>query len=139
MTKVRVVFDTNVLISAILGSQSPARFLLDEVRFKHILLHSIDTLSELKTKLQSPKFDAYVSSSQRDTFFSFIVTSSKIVRIKTRFTLCRDPKDDKFLEVAYNGKANYIVTGDKDLLALHPFGDIRIIQINEMIEHLQEN
>jgi len=49
------------------------------------------------------------------------------VEIKTRIRACRDPKDDKFLEVAVDGRADAIVTGDHDLLELHPFHGIAIL------------
>ncbi len=47
---------------------------------------------------------------------------------------CRDPKDDKFLEVAINGNATYIITGDKDLLELHPFRGVDIITATQFLE-----
>lgn len=47
--------------------------------------------------------------------------------ITTHVTVCRDPKDDKFLEVAVNGAATYIITGDNDLPVLHPFRGIPIV------------
>ena len=49
------------------------------------------------------------------------------IEIVERVTACRDPDDDMFLEVAVNGRATHIVTGDKDLLALHPFRGIPIL------------
>ncbi|MEB3122318.1 MAG: putative toxin-antitoxin system toxin component, PIN family [Snowella sp.] len=50
-----------------------------------------------------------------------------------RIDLCRDEKDNKFLEVAINGKADYLITGDNDLLVLRPFKDVKIMTINEFL------
>ena len=58
------------------------------------------------------------------------------VPIIERVQACRDPKDDKFLELAVNGEAEYIITGDKDLLVLHPFNNTKILSTKEFIETL---
>jgi predicted nucleic acid-binding protein len=50
-----------------------------------------------------------------------------------RIDLCRDEKDNKFLEVAINGKADYLITGDNDLLVLRPFQDVKIMTVNEFL------
>jgi predicted nucleic acid-binding protein len=50
-----------------------------------------------------------------------------VVPITTSVKECRDPKDDKFLELAISGGASYIVSGDADLLTLHPFRGIAVI------------
>jgi hypothetical protein len=52
------------------------------------------------------------------------------VEIEESINICRDPKDDKFLELAFSGKADFIVTGDQDLLVLNPFRNIEIITAN---------
>jgi putative PIN family toxin of toxin-antitoxin system len=55
------------------------------------------------------------------------------VEVNTQVTVCRDPKDDKFLSLAVSGGATYIVTGDKDLLALDPFQGIRILTPSDFL------
>lgn len=55
------------------------------------------------------------------------------VEIIQSFSVCRDPKDDKFLELAVNGNADYIVTGDRDLLVLNPFQNIAILSVSEFL------
>jgi len=54
-------------------------------------------------------------------------------QILERVDLCRDEKDNKFLEVAINGKADYLITGDNDLLVLRPFQDVKIMTVNEFL------
>ncbi|MCA6518021.1 MAG: putative toxin-antitoxin system toxin component, PIN family [Pseudanabaena sp. M110S1SP2A07QC] len=60
--------------------------------------------------------------------FGFYVLSKAYSAIAFRY-----PKDDKFLELAVNGKADYLITGDKDLLVLHPFRDIEIINPSDFL------
>ena len=125
--KERVVIDTNALISRLLLPASvPAeavRKAVDEAQ----VLASDATIMELADVLGRPKFDPYLTIEERQEFlrlFGRIAERIPIVRI---VLACRDPKDDKFLELAVNGGAHLIVTGDADLLALHPFRSIDII------------
>ncbi len=79
------------------------------------------------------KFDAYVSRALRLEFFKTFVLRSEMVITTTQITDCRDQKDNKFLELAIDGNANYIVTGDKDLLILNPFQNIPILTAREFL------
>lgn len=85
------------------------------------------TLYELADVLARPKFDAYVSIDDRKEFVLRTAALCERVVCLRRIEACRDPKDDKFLEVAVNGSADFIVTGDADLLSLHPFLGIAIV------------
>jgi uncharacterized protein len=123
----RVVFDTNVLISALLFEDSiPARAFFGVLR-KGTVLVSLDTLQELQSVLKRKKFDKYVTVEERDVFVTLLTTTTTLVEIDERIQASQDRKDDKFLEVAVNGVASYIVTGDPDLLVLHPFRSIAIV------------
>ena len=64
---------------------------------------------------------------------NILVRIGEFIEPKIEITECRDPKDNKFLELAVAGKADCIVTGDKDLLELHPFRNIRIITPKEFL------
>ena len=99
------------------------------------LLVSDDTLEELATVLSRTKFDRYVSLEDRKTFILLLGRISERVTIIRRIQACRDPKDDKFLELAVNGVADLIISGDEDLLTLHPFMDISILS---PADYLQE-
>lgn len=74
-----------------------------------------------------PKFDRYISVEIRRSFVEEIKSLSMEVEITENVKLCRDPKDDKYLELALSGKADCIITGDQDLLTLNPFENIPII------------
>lgn len=123
----RVVLDTNVLISGLLSTTSTPARAVEHAISSSQLLASTDTLRELMTKLLSPKFDRYVPRERRDTLLLRLAPLMEIVEVVQRVQTCRDPDDDKFLEVAINGRADVIVSGDGDLLDLNPFSGIAIL------------
>ncbi|WRH68052.1 MAG: putative toxin-antitoxin system toxin component, PIN family [Planktothrix sp. GU0601_MAG3] len=133
MDKLRFVIDTNVLVSSILIASSPSDRALKKVRSLGDILFAETTFQELQEILNRPKFDRYVSFNIRLQFLAKIKLESEEVTIIENIKICRDEKDDKFLEVAVNGNANYLITGDKDLLVLNPFRDINIIAVNEFL------
>jgi putative PIN family toxin of toxin-antitoxin system len=123
----RIVVDTNVLVSRLIVPGSiPARA-FDIASQQGRLLVSNATLEELQRVLSKRKFEHYVTLGQRKHFLQLLSNSVEIVDINAKITACRDPKDDKFLELAVNGLADLIVSGDQDLLVLHPFMHIAII------------
>lgn len=123
----RVVVDTNALVSRLLLPDSVAgravRGIVDEAR----LLLSDPLLEELARVLARPKFDRYVTLEERQDFIRLLVRIAEPVPILRRVRACRDPGDDLVLELAVNGRADLVVTGDADLLALDPFAGIPII------------
>ena len=123
----RVVLDTNVLISGALSSTSTPALALEKAISDGQLLASTATLRELVEKLLSVKFDPYVSREKRDALILRLAPLVEIVEVVQTIRASRDPKDDKFLEVAVNGRADVVVTGDGDLLELNPFRGIAIV------------
>ena len=86
------------------------------------------TLNELADVLARPKFDPYVTLQERQEFIRLLGTDrGNGADCLSAIHECRDPKDNKFLEVAVNGEAEMIITGDEDLLVLDPFREIRIV------------
>ena len=123
----RIVADTNAFISRLLVPDSlPGRAVRKMVDTAQLLV-SEATLTELADVLSRAKFDAYVSIEDRQEFFRRLGRVAEVVPITYIVHACRDPKDDKFLELAVNGNADLIVTGDDDLLVLNPFRGIPII------------
>ena len=123
----RAVIDTNVLVSqAIRPSSIPARA-VDKAASSARLLFSAVTWAELEEVLSRRKFDAYIDSVARENFLQDLRAIALIVAASASIRACRDPRDDKFLEVAVHGHADVIVTGDDDLLELHPFRGIAIL------------
>jgi putative PIN family toxin of toxin-antitoxin system len=124
---VRIVADTNVFVSYLLLRRSIPAEAVDRTLSREQILVSDDTMRELSEVLARPKFDKYVSLGERDSFVAMIKETAVWVPIIRRIRACRDPRDDKFLELAINGSADAILTGDEDLLDLHPFQGIAIL------------
>ena len=124
----RFVLDTNTLVSAALFPNGTPGRALDKAISEGLLVISARTLAEFIEVLYRGKFDKYLSDARRKEFVDSIETVSYEVEIRETITACRDPSDDKFLEVAVNGHARVIVTGDVDLLVLNPFRNVRIVQ-----------
>ena len=83
--------------------------------------------------MEKAKFDRYANPASRREFVAFVYANVQFVTIERTIRACRDPNDDKFLEVAVNGRANTLVTGDDDLLALDPFEGISIITATDYL------
>lgn len=127
------VFDTNTLISRLLSPSGVPAKAVDHALASGVLLVSKDTMNELARVLDRPKFDPYVSREDRRRFITLLGGVSRIVPIARKVHVCRDPKDDIFLDVALNGEAKAIITGDEDLLELDPFHGVRIVKPAEFL------
>ena len=123
----RWVLDTNVLISRLLCPTGVAAKAVDHALARGVLLVSEATLEELVRVLNRPKFDAYVTGEERRRFVEVLGGVARIIPIVRVIRACRDPKDDQFLDVALNGEATAIISGDRDLLVMDPFHGVRII------------
>ena len=97
--------------------------IVDEAR----LLVSEATLEELADVLARAKFDSYITVGDRQEFLRLLDRIAVMVPVIHTIRACRDARDDKFLELAVNGEASLIITGDADLLDLDPFQGIPII------------
>lgn len=122
----RWVVDTNVLVSRLLAPRGVAAQALDKALQTGVLLMSEATLQELADVLARPRFDPYLSRQDRQRFFSLLAGVSRRIEITQHVQACRDPKDDKFLDLALCGQAHGLLSGDQDLLALHPFHGVPI-------------
>jgi uncharacterized protein len=127
MTRERVVIDTNVLISSLfLTTSTPARA-VEKAVTKAQLVATTETLREVIERLLLPKFDRYVRRERREALLQRVASLVEIVEVLQHIRASRDPKDDKFLDAAVNGRADVIVTGDNDLLDLNPYRGIAIV------------
>jgi putative PIN family toxin of toxin-antitoxin system len=123
----RFVIDTNVLVSAALFADSTPHRALVKARAEAILLASEETIAEFRAVLLLDKFDKYVARALREGVIEEYTRQCAVIPIHSRIRICRDPRDDKFIEAAVHGLAHAVVTGDRDLLALDPFQGIRIL------------
>lgn len=127
MVRERVVIDTNVLISGLFSTTSTPAVAVEKAVTKALLIATTETLRELIERLLLPKFDRYVSRERREALLQRVASIVEIIEVLQHVHASRDPKDDKFLEAAVNGRANVLVTGDRDLLDLNPFRGIAIV------------
>ncbi len=131
--RLRIVVDTNALVSRLLLPDSVACKAVEKAISEGSLLVSEATLEELADVLNRKKFDPYVTLKDRKIFIRLLGRISEQVASGRRIQACRDPRDDKFLEVAVNGGANSIISGDKDLLVLNPFMGIPILSPSDYL------
>jgi putative PIN family toxin of toxin-antitoxin system len=132
--KKRFVFDTNVIVSALLIKRSVARRAFDKAREAGDFLLSFEVIEELYDVLGRPAFDRYIDEEDRLQFLTILVKESMLVEIEERISECRDPNDDKFLALAVSGKADFIISGDEDLQVLNPFRKIAIVSPRKFLE-----
>ncbi len=123
----RCVFDANVAVSALLFEHSKPGQAFRLALEHHVILISLPVLTELIEVLGRKKFERYILPQERDRFIESLVREARLVEITEEIRVCRDPKDDKYLELAVNGAATCLISGDEDLLALHPFRGISIL------------
>lgn len=136
--ELRFVFDTNVIVSAALLKQSVARQTFDKAVEQGKLLVSQATIDEVNEVLRRKGFDKYVREEERIEFVTALVKDAILVEITEKVSECRDPKDNKFLELAVCGNAACIVSGDNDLLSLHPFRGIPIVTPRQFLDDAWE-
>ncbi len=130
----RIVADTNCLISRLLLLKSTPGHAVRRAVDQGILLVSEATMNELADVLARPKFDRYISLEDRQQFLRLVGRIAEFVPSVYAIRECRDPQDDKFLEVALNGKADLILTGDADLRSLNPWRGIAILSPAEYLK-----
>ncbi|MEB3211227.1 MAG: putative toxin-antitoxin system toxin component, PIN family [Leptolyngbyaceae bacterium] len=130
----RFVFDTNTLISALLfKNSSPGRAFYFALERGTILLCSA-TISELIEVISRKKFDKYLTHDEREEFLESLLAEAEWIEVSEELKVCRDPKDDKFLSLALIGRADFIVTGDDDLLVLKSYRSINILNARDLLE-----
>jgi putative PIN family toxin of toxin-antitoxin system len=124
---------TNVLVSAVLFPSSIPGRALAVVLSQGELLTSVALAEELRDVLSRSKFDRYLTQDERDAFLSAFIEGAILVPVVEALHVCRDPSDDRVLEAAVSGRADFVMTGDEDLLALDPFRTIRIVTPSEFL------
>lgn len=127
----RAVIDTNVLISAALSSSTPPALVAHHLLERGRLLFSRETFGELETRLWRPKFDRYLTIEFRRALLHDFNAAAQWVSLngdpRARISHSRDPDDDTFVHAALVGGADWLVSGERDLLDLPAMGDLRIL------------
>lgn len=131
---IRFVLDTNEIISALLLKTSVSRMAFDKARNEGDILLSAAVLSELNATLSRKDFSRYVLAHERIQFLAALVRDAQVIDVTETVHECRDPKDDKFLDLIVSGRASCLVSGDEDILALHPFRGIPILRPRSFLD-----
>ena len=134
---IKVVLDTNVLISALIKPGKPRTLLYKITEGKAQLITSRGILEELARVTSDDKIRRYVQEDEVIRFMKVINNIAQITKIKSRFKAVKqDPTDDIFLRTAIDGKADIIVSGDEHLLSLKNFRGVQILTVNAVLNIL---
>jgi putative PIN family toxin of toxin-antitoxin system len=134
---VLAVIDTNVFVSALLqGRGTPRRLYEAFLQGKFTPLFSHETLGELLDVLTRPSLRSLTSQEEVAALLDVIQHDALLIHPRHHVTVCRDPKDNMFLDCLLAG-ADYLVTGDNDLLVLNPFHGTRILRPTEFLRVLR--
>lgn len=133
----RVVLDTNVLVSAALKQNSIPAEAVHTAERSGILLKSAATERQLHDVIARSYFVPLIGPETR-AWLRRVIAAAELIAITEQIAACRDPTDDKFLELAVNGRADLLVSGDMDLLALDPFRGIPIITPAAFVENRRQ-
>ena len=132
----KIVLDTNVLISALIKEGKPRDLLLG-ILLNHELVISREVLEEVATIANEPKIRRYVDHKDITDFLRDLASSASIVKIRSKFIAVKqDPDDDTIMRTAVDGRARLVVSGDSHLLDMKGFRGIRIVSVAEMLQML---
>ncbi|MEE4356325.1 MAG: putative toxin-antitoxin system toxin component, PIN family [Desulfococcaceae bacterium] len=130
----RFVMDCNIFVSFLLLKNSKPGQAYVKAEQDGIVLMSDHLIAELSEVLNRPKFDRYVSRKARNDFLISLMYKGLWIQPEEKIMLCRDVKDNMILELAASGKADYIISGDKDLLVLKKFSETFILTPDEFLQ-----
>lgn len=128
------VLDANVVVSAVLLPNSVPRQAFDKACARGRVLLSVPVIGELDDVLRRPKLNRYIHEDERMLFLVTLTRESRVVQVTESISVCRDPKDNKYLELALDGNASCIISGDDDLLVLDPFRSIPIVTPRQFLD-----
>ena len=128
----RFVIDTGVLISAALKADTAPSMAVQRAVRSGVLLKSSATEAESLEVIARPYLAQVIAAPARARLVE-LMQAAELVTVTERIAACRDVKDDKVLELAVNGRADLILTGDADLLVLNPFRGIPIVMPAEFV------
>jgi putative PIN family toxin of toxin-antitoxin system len=133
--KIRIVIDVNLWVSLAIGKQSA--ILSDVIVHPMIEVYADgELLGELKEVLQKPKLKKFISPARKKEALRLIKHSVFMVKPVTVVHASRDPSDDYLLALSFDCRADYLITGDKDLLELKSFKGTEIITLNVFIKRV---
>ena len=134
---VRIVLDTNILVSGLLYSGKPRQLIDLAVHGKIEIVSSTEMIEELRDVLSRAKFS--LGKEEQAKMVDFVVRLSHITILKSKFKVIKnDPDDDMVINTAYDGEAEYIVSGDRAVSELKHFGKIWVVKASDMLKLIEE-
>ena len=128
----RIIIDTNLWISFLITKDYTQ---IDHIIFteQSILVFSQELLDEFIEVANRPKFRRFFSKTDIENILETIDEYAEFIVVKTTFNLCRDPKDNFLLSLSLDGKADYLITGDKDLLDISNLDKTQILTMSDFL------
>lgn len=132
--RLKLIVDTNLWVSFIISNKLKLLdpWLLSE---KARLLFSTELIEELESTIAKPRLRKYFGTNALQEMLSILEPFIDLVEVTSIVTACRDPKDNFLLALAKDGKADYLLTGDGDLLELIKFGKTKIITVSSFLKY----
>jgi len=126
----KLIVDTNIWISFLIGKSLKGLqyYLNDQFVF---IISCDEQVQELKEVFRKPKIKKHFTPEQTEEFFELFFEAVEVVPLKSKVDLCRDPKDNYLLSLATDANADYLITGDNDLLVLEKINSTQIIKYKE--------
>jgi putative PIN family toxin of toxin-antitoxin system len=136
-TKIRVILDTNLWISFLISKR--LRVINNLFNRESVtLIFSRELLDEFIEVAQRPKFKKYFSITDLERLLTLFDTYGELVTVSSTVDLCRDEKDNFLLALAKDSRANYLITGDEDLLIIKKFEDTEIVSYTQFEVYANE-
>jgi uncharacterized protein len=132
--KVAVIIDVNIWISCVIGQSQileKVSVILLQKNIELIICHQL--IAELNSSLQKPKLQKYLNHGMVSKIVLLLENAASFIEVRSDILLCRDEKDNYLLGLARDGQADFLITGDKDLLVLNPFENTQIVTLNEFV------
>lgn len=136
MRNKKIILDTNLWISFLISNKFSQIDKLIENK-KIILIFSNELLEEFIDVVSRPKFKKYFSKKDIEKILEYFEQFGELVKVKSEIKICRDEKDNFLLNLSVDSKADYLITGDKDLLILEKIEDTKIKTFSEFIELME--
>jgi putative PIN family toxin of toxin-antitoxin system len=129
----RVVFDTNIIVYFLISknfNKLESKIKNGQVTF----IFSDELMTEILLVLKRPKFKKYFTQQEIQELIKSLTIHSELIEVKSNIEMCRVPKDNFLLSLCFDSNANFLITGDDDLLSLKKIGKTKIITIKEYVD-----
>ncbi|MBK5192782.1 MAG: putative toxin-antitoxin system toxin component, PIN family [Flavobacteriaceae bacterium] len=138
MKSKRIILDTNLWISFLISKNFTEIDKLIQTK-KVKLIFSDESLEEFIEVVKRPKFKKFFSKKDIEKLLDIFDQYAELIKVKSKIDICRDPKDNFLLNLAVDGKVDFLVTGDNDLLVIEKINTTQIITFRSLIEKISSD